>query len=116
MTEASDGGPGPGHGLLAGKNVLVTAAAGTGIGFATAERCLAEGARVVVSDAHERRLAEAAEELGGGVAAALPCDVTVEEQVQALFGGAAAARRRPSARSTSWSTTPASAAPRTWST
>jgi 3-oxoacyl-[acyl-carrier protein] reductase len=84
-------GPPPGHGLLAGKNVLVTAAAGTGIGFATAERCLAEGARVVVSDAHERRLAETAEKLGAGVAAALPCDVTVEEQVQALFAGAAAA-------------------------
>ncbi len=84
-------GPGPGHGLLEGKSVLVTAAAGTGIGFATAERCLAEGARLVISDAHERRLAEAAEQLGDGVVAALPCDVTVEEQVQALFGGAAAA-------------------------
>ncbi len=84
-------GPGDGHGLLAGKTVLVTAAAGTGIGFATAERCIAEGARVVISDAHERRLAESAEQLGDGVAAALPCDVTVEEQVQALFGGAAAA-------------------------
>ena len=33
----------PGHGLLAGKAVLVTAAAGTGIGFATAKRCLEEG-------------------------------------------------------------------------
>jgi 3-oxoacyl-[acyl-carrier protein] reductase len=90
VTEASEGGPGPGHGLLAGKGVLVTAAAGTGIGYATAERCLAEGARVVISDAHERRLGEAAEQLGG-VAAAIPCDVTLEEQVQALFAGAAAA-------------------------
>jgi 3-oxoacyl-[acyl-carrier protein] reductase len=77
--------------LLAGKHVLVTAAAGTGIGYATAERCIAEGAQVVISDAHERRLGEAAERLGAGVAAALPCDVTVEEQVQALFAGAAAA-------------------------
>ena len=34
-----------GHGLLAGKVVLVTAAAGTGIGFATAKRCAEEGAR-----------------------------------------------------------------------
>ena len=50
-----------GHGLLAGRTVLVTAAAGTGIGFATAERCVEEGARVVVCDRHERRLAEAAE-------------------------------------------------------
>ena len=83
--------PPTGHGLLAGKHVLVTAAAGTGIGFATAERCIAEGARVVISDAHERRLGEAAEQLGDAVAASLPCDVTVEEQVQALFAGAAAA-------------------------
>ncbi len=83
--------PPAGHGLLTGKHVLVTAAAGTGIGFATAERCIAEGARVIISDAHERRLAETAEQLGDGVAIALPCDVTVEDQVQALFAGAAAA-------------------------
>ena len=50
-----------GHELLAGRTVLVTAAAGTGIGFATAKRCLEEGATVVISDAHERRLGEAAE-------------------------------------------------------
>ncbi len=49
------------HGLLAGKNVLVTAAAGTGIGFAAARRCVEEGATVVISDKHERRLAESAE-------------------------------------------------------
>lgn len=45
-----------GHGLLEGKVVVVTAAAGTGIGSATARRALAEGAEVVVSDHHERRL------------------------------------------------------------
>jgi 3-oxoacyl-[acyl-carrier protein] reductase len=72
-----------GHGLLAGKVVVVTAAAGTGIGFATAKRALEEGATVVISDWHERRLAEAAEQLGGVMA--VPCDVTVEEQVQNLF-------------------------------
>ena len=38
------------HGVLAGKTVLVTAAAGTGIGFATAKRCVEEGASVVISD------------------------------------------------------------------
>lgn len=81
----------PAHGLLAGRAVLVTAAAGTGIGFATARRCVEEGARVVISDAHERRLGEAAERLGDGVAAAIACDVTVEDQVQALFAGAVAA-------------------------
>ena len=55
--------PPPGHGLLDGKVVVVTAAAGTGIGFATAKRCVEEGATVVVSDAHERRLGEAADAL-----------------------------------------------------
>ena len=77
-----------GHGLLAGRTVLVTAAAGTGIGFATAKRCAEEGATVVLSDAHERRLAEAAERLAGvtGTAAlAVACDVTDEAQVQNLF-------------------------------
>ena len=72
----------PGHELLAGKRVLVTAAAGTGIGFATAKRCVEEGARVVVSDAHERRLAETAAELD--VPSAV-CDVTDETHVQRLF-------------------------------
>jgi len=52
-----------GHGLLAGKRVLVTAAAGTGIGFATAKRCAEEGAIVAISDRHERRLAESADQL-----------------------------------------------------
>jgi len=44
--------------------VLVTAAAGTGIGFATAKRCVEEGARVAITDIHARRLAESAAELG----------------------------------------------------
>ena len=74
-----------GHGLLAGRAVLVTAAAGSGIGFAVAKRCLEEGARVVISDAHERRLGEAAAELG---VPGIVCDVTNEEHVQALFAGA----------------------------
>ena len=74
-----------GHQLLAGKTVLVTAAAGTGIGFATAKRCVEEGARVVISDAHARRVGEAAESLGDAVVASVVCDVTDESQVQALF-------------------------------
>ena len=76
------------HGLLAGKTVLVTAAAGTGIGFATAKRCVEEGATVVISDRHERRLLESAEQLGdagNGNVIAVPCDVTVESDVQAMF-------------------------------
>jgi 3-oxoacyl-[acyl-carrier protein] reductase len=82
-----------GHGLLAGRTVLVTAAAGTGIGFATAQRAVEEGATVVLSDAHERRLAEAAERLAesaGEEPLAVPCDVTDEAQVGALFAAAEA--------------------------
>ena len=52
-----------GHNLLRGKTVLITAAAGTGIGFAVAKRCLEEGAAICISDIHERRLGEAVEEL-----------------------------------------------------
>ena len=37
----------PGHNLLDGKRVLVTAAAGTGIGFATATALAARGATVI---------------------------------------------------------------------
>jgi 3-oxoacyl-[acyl-carrier protein] reductase len=80
--------PPSGHGLLLDKVVIVTAAAGTGIGSSTARRCLEEGASVVVSDAHERRLAETAEQLEaetGGSVRAVPCDVTDEAQVQALY-------------------------------
>ena len=80
--------PPSGHGLLVDKVVIVTAAAGTGIGSATARRCLEEGASVVVSDAHARRLAETAEQLEaetGGAVRAVPCDVTDESQVQALY-------------------------------
>ena len=87
--------PPGGHGLLDGKIVIVTAAAGTGIGSATARRCLEEGASVVVSDAHERRLAETAEHLtseaaGGGKERvhAIACDVTDQAQVAALYEGA----------------------------
>jgi 3-oxoacyl-[acyl-carrier protein] reductase len=77
----------PAHGLLEGKTVVVTAAAGTGIGFATARRAAQEGATVVVSDHHERRLGEAADQLGeltGRPPLAIVCDVTREEQVQDL--------------------------------
>lgn len=82
--------PGP-HGLLADRVVVITAAAGTGIGFATARRCAEEGAVVVVSDTHERRLGEAAEalsEVTGAVPLAVPCDVTVEADVQRLYAAA----------------------------
>ena len=80
-----------GHNLLAGKTVVVTAAAGAGIGVATARRCAEDGAEVVVSDHHERRLAETASALAdvlGHEPLALRCDVTQEADVQALIDGA----------------------------
>ncbi|NBM20777.1 SDR family oxidoreductase, partial [Streptomyces sp. GC420] len=76
------------HGLLTGRTALVTAAAGTGIGFATARRLAEEGARVAISDRHERRLAEAAErlaELTGEKPPAVVCDVTAQDDVDRMF-------------------------------
>jgi 3-oxoacyl-[acyl-carrier protein] reductase len=82
-----------GHGLLAGKTVVVTAAAGTGIGFAVARRAVEEGARVLISDIHERRLGEAADRLAevagdGARPATVLCNVTVEDDVQRLVATA----------------------------
>jgi 3-oxoacyl-[acyl-carrier protein] reductase len=76
------------HQLLEGKVVMVTAAAGTGIGYATAQRCAEEGALVVISDMHERRLGEAAEKLDavmGRRPLAVLCNVTVQAEVDHLF-------------------------------
>jgi 3-oxoacyl-[acyl-carrier protein] reductase len=86
-----------GHELLTGRVVVVTAAAGTGIGSATARRCLEEGATVVISDWHKRRLGEMAEQLAevtGIEPLAVPCDVTDDEQVQALIEATAAEHGR----------------------
>ena len=82
-----------GHGLLTGKSALLTAAAGGGIGFATARRFLEEGCRALfVSDVHSRRLEESAaklREISGAVPVyAQLCDVTQEEQVQSLVAAA----------------------------
>jgi 3-oxoacyl-[acyl-carrier protein] reductase len=83
--------PPAGHDLLAGKVVVITAAAGAGIGSATARRCLAEGASVAISDQHAARLtafgAKLAGEYGDRVWS-LPCDVTDSGAVQALIDGA----------------------------
>ncbi|MBM3693462.1 MAG: SDR family oxidoreductase [Actinobacteria bacterium] len=89
--------PAAGHALLEGRVVVVTAAAGTGIGFATAQRAAEEGATVVLSDHHERRLGEAAERLADLVGApplAVVCDVTDEAAVQGLFDATLAAHGR----------------------
>lgn len=79
--------------LLAGKTVIVTAAAGTGIGFSVAQRAAEEGATVLISDFHERRLGEAADRIAEKVGtrpATFVCDVTSEAAVQALRDAALA--------------------------
>ena len=49
---------------LTGKVAIVTGGS-SGIGFGTAERMVAEGAKVVIADIDEARGKAAAEELGG---------------------------------------------------
>ena len=81
----------PGRGLLDGKRVVVTAAAGAGIGSAVARRALVEGARVLISDVHERRLASTCDQLEADTGVrpeAVTCDVTAEDDVQALMDAA----------------------------
>lgn len=76
------------HDLLAGKVVAITAAAGTGIGSAMAQRCLAEGASVMISDHHARRLEETRAQLAadyGSAVSAVTCDVTVPSDVDDLL-------------------------------
>lgn len=73
--------------LVKGKTVVVTAAAGTGIGFAVARRAAEEGASVLISDFHERRLGEAADRIAaetGHRPATCICNVTDQAQVDAL--------------------------------
>ncbi|MCA9640667.1 MAG: SDR family oxidoreductase [Polyangiaceae bacterium] len=77
--------------LLQDKTVLVTAAAGTGIGFSVARRAAEEGAKVMISDIHERRLGEAVEELTRVTGVRPPsqlCNVAVETEVTSLWEAA----------------------------
>jgi len=79
----------PGHNLLDSKSVLVTAAAGAGIGFAAAQKAVEEGCRAIyISDVHEGRLEKAVATLKelhpDGAAFGRLCDVTDEDAVQAL--------------------------------
>jgi 3-oxoacyl-[acyl-carrier protein] reductase len=78
----------PPRNLLCGQSVVVTAAAGTGIGYAVAKRAAEEGAFVLISDFHERRLAEAADRIADETGCERPltrlCDVTDQAQVDAL--------------------------------
>lgn len=82
-----------GHRLLQGKSALVTASAGGGIGFATAKRFAEEGVRALfMSDIHDRRLEEAVAKLKAETGLqdvfSRVCDVTQQDQVDALINEA----------------------------
>jgi len=82
----------PGRGLLEGRAVVVTAAAGTGIGSAVSRRAMLEGGRVLISDIHGRRLSETADRLEAEIGRrpfTTVCDVTIEDNVQNLVATAA---------------------------
>ena len=74
-------------GLLDDRTAVITGAA-QGIGLEIARRFLAEGARVVLGDingeAAEKSAAELAAAHAGGVAIGARCDVTAEDEVDAL--------------------------------
>lgn len=74
---------------------IVTAAAGGGIGKATATRLAEEGAIVVVTDSHERRTRETVEEISArfsGRVDGFALDVASPEAVQRVVGEVIAAR------------------------
>src|ERR1700753_2222869 len=80
--------------LLSGQTAVITGGA-QGLGYAIAERFVAEGARVVLGDVNLEATQVAAKQLGGDdVAVAVRCDVTQASDIQALvdtalerFGG-----------------------------
>jgi 3-oxoacyl-[acyl-carrier protein] reductase len=74
-------------GVLEGRVAIITAAAGAGIGQAVARRFAEEGAQVLLTDAHARRVQEVAEAMSkdfGREFVGLEVDVTNVGQVQAM--------------------------------
>jgi len=70
-------------GRLAGKVALITGAA-SGIGEATAKRCAAEGARVVIADINDEGAQRVAREIGRS-AAAVRADIAQPDDVEAMI-------------------------------
>ncbi|UXA19609.1 3-oxoacyl-ACP reductase FabG [Mycobacterium sp. SMC-4] len=74
--------------LLTGQTAVITGGA-QGLGYAIAQRFVAEGARVVLGDVNMEATQAAAESLGGDdVARAVCCDVTQSAEVDALIQAA----------------------------
>ena len=77
-----------GRNLFQDKNILITAAAGSGIGFSTAKRFLEEGANIFISDIHQGRLDEAIDNLRNinlGKVNGCLCNVTNDEEIDSMF-------------------------------
>ena len=77
-----------GRNLFQDKNILITAAAGSGIGFSTAKRFLEEGANIFISDVHQGRLDEAIDDLRNfnlGKVNGCLCNVTNDEEIDSMF-------------------------------
>ena len=82
-----------GRNLFVGKNILLTASAGAGIGFSTAKRFLEEGANVFISDVHQGRLDQAIENVKSlklGEVDGCLCNVTSDEEIDEMFSQALA--------------------------
>ena len=82
-----------GRNLFQDKNILITAAAGSGIGFSTAKRFLEEGANIFISDVHQGRLDEAIDNLRNlnlGKVNGCLCNVTNDEEIDSMFKDAIA--------------------------
>ena len=80
-------------GRLAGKTAIISAAAGAGLGQATARRFALEGANVVLTDAHERRAFEVAASIAeesGHEVLALRVDVRNRQDIETCVLTAAA--------------------------
>ena len=69
--------------LLEDRTAVITGGA-RGLGFAIAERFVAEGAQVVIGDVDYDAAREAATLLGEDFAIPVRCDVTLEEDMAAL--------------------------------
>lgn len=73
--------------LLEGRTAVVTGGA-QGLGRAIAERFADEGARIVIGDVDLAAAEACAADLGEGIAVAVRCDVTSEEEMAALVATA----------------------------